>query len=149
MNSWTGALPLFPEWELRCKGTQELKLDVRFATALVALRSAYGRPMNMNSVCRSPSHNTKIGGHPRSLHLTKNPVHPTNGCMAGDVSWYDWTPDEQLKFARLAWRMGWSVGLNDAFCHIDRRKDFGLRQVVFIYAGGWDGAFGKGDVSGG
>jgi len=148
MATWTQALPYFPVTELRCKGTHQLALDLRFAAELVALRVDYGRPMFMNSVCRSPSHNSKVGGHPRSLHLTENPVHPTDGCMAGDVRWYDWPEEDKLEFARLAWRRGWSIGLNDAFCHIDRRSDFGLAQVIFDYAGGWHGELTPADIRG-
>lgn len=148
MATWTQALPYFPVTELRCKGTRQLVLDIRFAGALVALRVDWGRPMYMNSVCRAPSHNAKVGGHPRSLHLTENPVHPCDGCMAGDVRWYDWSEADKLAFARLAWKKGWSLGLNDQFCHIDRRVDIGLPQTIFDYAGGWHGSITPADIRG-
>jgi hypothetical protein len=58
--------------------------------------------------------------------------------MAADVSWRTWDKQERMNFARLAYRQGWSVGLHNGFCHIDRRKDIGLQQAVFVYAE-WNG----------
>jgi hypothetical protein len=60
--------------------------------------------------------------------------------MAVDINWRGWRSDEKLSFAKLAYSMGWSVGLHDGFCHIDRRVDIGLSQVVFLY-GKWSGEF--------
>lgn len=139
--SWHGALPYFPKHELACQGCGVVHLDIRFAAALPALRQAWGAPLTPTSVCRTPSHNTAVGGHPRSLHLTGNPYHPTNGCMAADFAW----PDDKLAFARLAWQMGWSVGLHDSFIHVDRRADIGLQKRVFLY-GEWSAPFDREDI---
>ena len=141
--SWTKGLPFFPRQELACKGSGVVKLDIRFSVHLPLLRMAWGEPVTPNSVCRVPSHNTAVGGHPRSLHLTDNPHWPTDGCMAMDWPWRGWPEEKQLRFARLAWSMGWSVGLHDGFCHIDRRGDLKLPelpQMVFLY-GTWSGGF--------
>lgn len=143
MPSVTTAIPYFSEAELRCKGSGVIRLDSRFAEALPTLREAWGKPLVPNSVCRSPVHNKKVGGHPRSLHLTENPVHPVDGTMAADIRWRGWPVAEQLRFARLAWSLGWSVGLHDGFCHVDRRTDFGMAQAAYLY-GTWTGGF---DVS--
>jgi uncharacterized protein YcbK (DUF882 family) len=35
--------------------------------------AAFG-PLTVNSTCRSPSHNRRVGGAPRSYHLTGNAV---------------------------------------------------------------------------
>lgn len=163
MTTWTDAIPFFKRHELDCKGSRKLDgsgkpipgsgvilMDLRFAVALPNLRIRWGKPLNTNSVCRTPEHNAAInngkGGHPRSLHLTKNPKHPTNGTMAADVPWRDWPSATKLEFARLAYSMGWSIGLHNGFCHIDRRTDIGLYHAVFLY-GEWSGAFGPDDVS--
>lgn len=146
MSSWTGALPYFPEHEIACKGTGIIKLDKRFAAALPQLRLAWGGPLTPTSICRSPEHNEAVGGHPRSFHLTENPYHWTHGTMAADLAWYSWSDEARLKFARLAWSLGWSVGLNDVFIHVDRRIDVGLRQQVFNYGKKWSGAFDANDV---
>ena len=145
MTAWTEALPYFPRSELACKGSGVVKLDLRFAAALPALRAAWGEPLTPTSVCRTHEHNESVGGHPRSLHLTDNPYHSTEGTMAADLAWRDWEPQRQLDLARLAWRMGWAVGLHDGFIHVDRRKDIGLQKSVFVY-GTWSAPFNREDI---
>jgi hypothetical protein len=148
MKPVTTAIEFFSEKELACKGTGIIQLDPRFATALVEFRKAWGRPITANSVCRTPEHNKNVKGHPRSLHLTKNPTWLTYGTMAIDCGWNNWQVEEQLKFAQLAWSMGWAVGLHNSFCHIDRRADLklpSLPQNVFIY-GSWNNRFNSQDV---
>ena len=135
---WTSAIPYFSVAELACKGSGIVQLDMRFAATLPALRAAWGKPLTPTSVCRTPEHNARVQGHPRSLHLTENPTHPTHGCMAADIAWRDWPEEDRIAFARLAYRMGWAVGLHDGFCHIDRRKDIGLEKMAFVY-GSWSG----------
>jgi hypothetical protein len=66
--------------------------------------------------------------------------------MAADLLWSDWESEKKLDFARLAWNMGWSVGLHRTFCHVDRRRDIGLRQAVFVY-GEWADNFGANDIT--
>lgn len=146
MSSWTKALPYFPEHELACKGSGIIKLDERFAAALPQLRNAWGGPLTPTSVCRSPDHNKAVGGNSRSFHLTENPYHWTHGTMAADLSWFNWGDDARLRFARLAWSLGWAVGLNDVFIHVDRRSDIGLAQQVFNYGKNWQGSFDANDV---
>ena len=144
----TTAIPYFSESELRCKGTGVIKLDPRFADARPKLREAWGSPLSPNSVCRTPVHNIREKGHPSSLHLTENPKWPTLGTMAADIRWRGWEPERQLAFARVAWGLGWSVGLHDGFCHVDRRADLNLRELpqsVFLY-GTWTGKFGRDDI---
>lgn len=144
----TNAIQYFTTAELACKGSGVLKLDPFFAEALPLLRVAWGEALNVSSVCRSPSHNAKVGGHPTSFHLTDNPKWPTVGSMAADVLWSSWPTAKKLKFAKLAWSLGWSVGLHKSFCHIDRRADLevkGLSKAVFLY-GAWSGLFNPSDV---
>jgi hypothetical protein len=139
---WTSALPYFSEAELACKGTGVIKLDLRFAAALPALRVAWGRPLSPASVCRAPLYNEAVKGHPNSLHLTDNPTHPTHGTMAADIAWRNWPAQQRLQFARLAYSLGWSVGLHDGFCHVDLRKALNLPnlpQAVFLYGSNWSG----------
>lgn len=139
------AIEFFSERELACKGSGVIKLDPRFAAALPELRRAWGSALVPTSVCRTPEHNAAVGGHPRSLHLTENPVHPSQGAMAADIAWRMWPTDRKMAFARLAWRMGWTVGLHDGFCHVDRRADIGLSRSVFVY-GTWSRPFDPADV---
>ena len=147
MSYWEDAIPYFTRSELACKApgythdsTEGLRLDLRFAIALPVLRQQWDRPLILTSVCRTPDYNESVGGHVRSLHLTENPVHPVDGTMAGDVWWGDWGQSDQLAFSALAISLGWSVGLNTQFIHVDRRYDFGLSQKVFKYDN-WDERF--------
>lgn len=149
MSHWDKALPFFPEHELACQHCDRILLDRRFAAALPALRLAAGRALYPTSVTRCPAHNRSVRGHPNSMHLTENPKWPTDGCMATDLAWRGWPLPEKLEFARLAFRLGWSVGLHDGFCHVDRRADLGLDdlpQGAFLY-GDWSGGFDAGDVT--
>lgn len=134
MTAITTAIEFFSQSELECKGSGTIKLDPRFATALVTLRRAWGKSLTPNSVCRTPAHNQKVGGHPNSLHLTENPKWPTKGTMAADIRWRDWSLQDQEAFARLALSQGWRVGLHNGFCHIDRLLDIAPGSVkVFLY----------------
>ena len=135
----------FSDKELACKGTGVILLDPLFAEQLPLLREAWGFPLIPTSVCRTPEHNKKVGGHPNSLHLTINPKHKTKGCCAADIRWATWDTPTKLRFARLAYSMGWSVGLHNTFIHIDRRDCAGLPQAVFLY-GTWNNIFKPEDV---
>jgi hypothetical protein len=152
----TTAIEFFSQAELECKGSRKdnapgtgvIKLDPRFAVALPELRRTWGKSLNPNSICRTPEHNTKVGGNPNSLHMTENAKWPTIGTMAADISWRGWPVEEQLAFARVAWGMGWAIGLHNGFCHVDRRADLGLPnlpQSVFLY-GEWANNFNRDDI---
>lgn len=142
-----GPIPFFSEEELACQGAGVIKLDWGFAVKLPILRNEWGRPLVCTSVCRTPEHNKAVGGHPNSLHLTDNPKHPTGGTMAADFYWGEWSTEGKLEFARLAYYMGWSVGLNDVFVHVDLRKDIGLEKAVFTYGSEWSEPFTKEEVT--
>lgn len=145
MQPVTTAIKYFPVHELSCKGAGVIKLDPEFARELPLLREEWGGALTPTSVCRTPQHNKAVGGHPSSLHLTDNPKHKTLGTCAADIAWRSWTKERKLAFARLAWRRGWSVGLHNGFCHIDRRNIAGLAQHCFLY-GTWSGKFTIEDV---
>ena len=142
MNSITTSIPYFSESELACKGTGIIKLDSRFAEALPKMRELWESvckthdwhpALILNSACRTPEHNKLVGGRPRSLHLTENPHWPTYGTMACDIRWRSWPRQKQLEFCRLALNMGWRVGLNNRFVHIDRGLEVGINTRIFLY----------------
>ena len=142
---WDKRLKHFSEKELKCKGSGIIKIDIRFAEALTILREEWGKPLTPTSVCRSPEHNRKVGGHSRSLHLTENPVHDTWGTMAADIYWGNWKTEDMKSFAKFAYSLGFSVGLHNTFCHIDLRSKAGLNKNVFLY-GSWSGKFSPEDI---
>lgn len=67
MDSWRW--PNFSPRELACKGTGSVLIDEDALDKLQALRTALGRPIVITSAYRSPEHNRKVGGAPRSLHM--------------------------------------------------------------------------------
>lgn len=121
----------FSQDELKCKGTGDLKLSPGFLGELIWLRELFGEPMAVTSCCRSPEHNKKIGGHPRSFHLTENEHWPTKGTLAIDIA----TPTEEYRWELLivARENGWSVGHGDGFLHLDKRTHIGLPRSEFDY----------------
>ena len=143
--NWINELPYFSRGELACKGTGMIKIDRRFAAIIPYLRLIWDESLSPSSFCRTPEHNTNEKGHPNSLHLTENPVHRTDGTMAVDFVWRSWSTAKKLRFAKLAWSIGLSVGLHDGFCHLYYRVAIGLPQHVFPY-GKWGGAFSPEDV---
>jgi hypothetical protein len=146
-NSWEGALPFFSESELACSHCGKILLNLHFASAVVTLRYLWGRPLTPSSVCRCPTHNEAVGGHPRSLHLTENPVHESHGCAAMDVLWESWPTSDKIAFAREAWKLGFSLGFNRIFCHIDLRAKVSasMPQHIFHYSN-WPGLFDDDEV---
>ena len=82
----------FSHSELACPTTDELRLASGFGEALERLRVELDEPIYLNSACRSPLHNAKISGHPRSLHLIVNVIvkeveaaHQPNSQSAADA----------------------------------------------------------------
>lgn len=122
---------LFSHDELACPRTGIVKLADGFACALVDLRVAWGKPMKLNSACRSAAYNASIKGHPRSLHIYDAPQHGLNGTAAIDVSTPDASQAGALAF--LAWQMGWAVGVGRGFLHLDQRALAGMPKVLFGY----------------
>lgn len=119
--------------ELACPTDNRIKVDKRFLEAVRYLRELWGRPLVVNSFCRSTVHNTKVGGHPRSLHLMDNPHWPTLGTIAVDFCTIGWSFSKVEEFLDLAWEMGFSQGNGSNFVHLDFRCLIGLTQTIFNY----------------
>ena len=79
----------FSHSELAWPTTDQVRLAAGFGEALERLRVELDEPIYLNSACRSPLHNAKINGHPRSLHLVINSHWGTGGCCAVDVAAMD------------------------------------------------------------
>ena len=59
----------FKPHEVACKGTGKILIHNAAIGALDILRSRLGHSVRLSSAYRSPYHNSKIGGAPRSSHL--------------------------------------------------------------------------------
>lgn len=123
--------PYFSEDELRCKGSGELNLAPGFLGMLVNFRSSWDRPLTVTSCCRSPEHNTAVGGHPKSLHLTEN-NRSINGTMAVDISTAGWKEETIRDFLDDAAFAGFSTGHASTFVHLDARILLGRSRADYF-----------------
>ena len=122
----------FSHSELACPTTDQVCLAAGFGEALERLRVELDEPIYLTSACRSPLHNAKVRGHPRSLHLIVNDHLGTGGTCAVDVAATD--GKYRAKLIALALDQEWSVGVASNFIHLDQRsRDCGLPQVVYHY----------------
>ena len=126
--------PHFQRSELECRcGCGLAEFQPGFLDHLELLRRAYGRPMRITSACRCSTHNARISplAPLRSLHIGDREARPGHrGALAIDVAIGGM--DKGDLFA-AAWRLGWSVGWNRVFLHLDRRVDIGMPQTTFEY----------------
>lgn len=123
----TGAV-LFTHEEL-ASDDETVRLAPGFQNALLDLRLTFGRPMRVNSCCRTPEHNKRVGGASSSFHLTSgNPL-----CLQGTCAIDIVVPDGSYRYLLLnkAIQAGWSVGVYKTFLHLDRRSDFGHPPVAW------------------
>ena len=110
----------------------QLRLATGFGEALERLRAVLDEPVYLNSACRSPQHNAKVRGHPRSLNLTVNDHWGTGGTCAVDIVFTE--GEYRVKLITLALAQEWSVGVASNFIHLDRRSRYcGLPQVLYHY----------------
>ena len=122
----------FSRSELACPTTDQVRLATGFGEALGRLRVELDAPMHLTSACRSPMHNAKVRGHPRSLHLVVNSLWGTGGTCAVDVAATD--GQYRAKLISLALDQEWSVGVASNFIHLDQRSRYTeLPQVVYHY----------------
>lgn len=113
----------FSPAEIACRGTGQVKLTAESMDALDkldALRERMGHPLIVNSGYRSPEHNRRVGGAPRSKHMEG---------IAFDISMVNVDPH---RFEREARALGFNgIGIYPPqkpsgarnFIHIDTRAD--------------------------
>ena len=119
----------FSHSELACPTTDQVRLAAGFGEALEKFRIKLDAAIYLTSACRSPLHNAKIKGHPRSLHLVINSHWGTGGCCLVDVAATD--GQYRAKLIALALDQEWSIGVASNFIHLDQRTRYcGLPQVV-------------------
>ena len=122
----------FSHSELACPTTDQVRLAPGFGEALERLRITLDAPIYLTSACRSLSHNAKVRGHPRSLHLTVNDHWATGGTCAVDAVATD--GQYRAKLTTLSLDQEWSVGVASNSIHLDRRsRHCGLPQVLYHY----------------
>lgn len=92
----------------------------RFLMMLNELQSLIHKRMGIdlmiNSACRTPAHNSKVGGASKSKHLTTTP----GGCMAVDIHCKD--DHFRSELINAAMEVGFKgFGLANTFIHLDAR----------------------------
>ncbi len=126
------SLQYFSDEELACPLTNDYTLAEGFGERLDELRIKYGKPIKLNSAARSTQYNIAKGGHPRSLHVYDAPYHNTGGCCAVDIRCHNGV--DRWLLIHTALNMGFSVGVDHTFIHIDdRTRVAGLINKVYSY----------------
>lgn len=108
MKEWTW--PNFSPRELACKGSGMIQIDVNALDRLQRLRTALNRPLLITSAYRSESHNRRVGGAPKSLHLTGR---------AFDVRMENHSPEQFVTMARKVGFDGIGYYPRQGFIHVD------------------------------
>jgi len=118
---------LFANDELASPDDGTVNLATGFADALLELRLSFGRPMRVNSCCRTPEHNAAVGGSAKSFHLTEG--NASDGTCAIDIHVSD--DSYRAVLIRIALSQGWAAGVYRTFVHLDRRIDVGWTPILF------------------
>lgn len=100
--------PHFCAREIACKGDGSLLVVPAAMDALEAMRRAWGAPLIIISGYRSPDHNRKVGGAPKSKHMEG---------IAFDISCRPSRQDDLIACARAAGFIG--IGRYDQWIHVD------------------------------
>lgn len=107
-NAWRW--PDFSPAEIACRGDGKLLVNEDALDRLQALRTRLGKPMIVNSAYRSPEHNKRVGGAPKSMHLEGR---------AFDISMANHDPAEFIQAARSVGFAGFGTYPRSNFVHID------------------------------
>ena len=102
--------PDFSPAEIACRGTGQLKLHPEALDKLQALRDHLGKPLILRSAYRSPEHNRRVGGAPRSKHLDGT---------AFDIAMSNHDPAAFEAAARAVGFLGFGHYPRSGFIHID------------------------------
>ena len=89
-------------------------VEPRLLGIMEAVRGAFGRPMHIRSGCRCRAHNLKVGGKPRSAHITTAKM----ACTAADIAVNG--SIQRYRLVEAAYSAGVRrIGPHKKFVHID------------------------------
>jgi uncharacterized protein YcbK (DUF882 family) len=103
------------EFECKC-GCGFNTVDVELVSVLEDLRQNLGQPVIINSACRCPSHNERVGGGKNSQHLLGR---------AADIVVRGVDPSEVHNYIKLMYPLSLGLGAYDDFTHLDTRTGKG------------------------
>lgn len=99
--------------EFRCQdGSDSVLISEELVAVLENIRTHFGQPVTINSAYRTASHNTKVGGSPKSQHLQGT---------AADLRVGGVTPLEVAQYAETLLGKSGGIGLYGTFTHVDVR----------------------------
>jgi len=103
--------------EIACKcGCNAAYVQQDALNKLQSLRDLLGKPIILNSACRCPIHNARVGGAPQSQHrATEN-----NPSTAFDISLHDQDKEAIIYAAKAVGFKGLGITYN-SFVHVDNR----------------------------
>jgi len=102
--------PNFSPAEIACRGTGQIKMHPEALDKLQALRDRLGKPLIVRSAYRSPEHNRRVGGAPRSKHMDGT---------AFDIAMANHDPEAFEAAARAVGFLGFGYYPRSGFMHID------------------------------
>lgn len=95
---------------------QRMVLEPRTARMFLELERQWGEKLNVRWAFRDKSLNRKVGGRPRSYHLSKKAVDIVHG---------GWSKAKMRRFVRLAYKIGFrGFGMGGNVIHLDTRANF-------------------------
>lgn len=104
----------FYRYEFACKcGCGFATVDTELLLLLVSCRDYFGRPITVNSGCRCPTHNKKVGGEDGSYHLDGR---------AADIVVKGVTPRAVGAWFDTAYPERYGLIVYPTFCHVDSRS---------------------------
>lgn len=112
----------FKPSETMCKCGCGMDVQPGFLKRLDELREKVGHPLRLTSAARCPAHNAKVGGVAKSQHMQ---------AIAADIDTLSLTSSQRYGLLKAALELGFCVGINAAFLHIDVRSG---EPIVFTYS---------------
>lgn len=117
-HGWTN----FSPHEIACKCCGVVVFDTEAMSALQNTRRDIGKPLIVNSGYRCPTHNGRVGGASKSMHLWGR---------AFDINTRDWTELERYELVALAGANGFAgFGFYRDFIHIDTGRQRFWTQIA-------------------
>ncbi|EDA8844920.1 DUF882 domain-containing protein [Salmonella enterica subsp. enterica serovar Typhimurium] len=105
----------FSRREFQCKcGCGQDTVDAELLKILEDVREHFGRPVIINSANRCPTHNKRVGGASRSVHLTGK---------AADIRVKDVAPDIVHAYLTSKYKGKYGIGKYSSFTHVDSRSN--------------------------
>lgn len=98
------------EFACNCGQCGYVAVDHELLVVLEDLRMWFAQPITITSGNRCPSHNSAVGGHPASKHISS---------IAADIKVRGFTPQEVYDYLDNKYPHKYGIGLYNTWVHID------------------------------